>query len=252
MDKLYECNFSSWDEPDQPVSPRSTDNVNKSDAKSNIDAYPFALNKHQLYKLTLAVCGAILENKNGLVDDEELKELARGEKPARYALELSYTENGRALLEDPCILKPIGYATMILGRFDEFKDFWIGVCKVSLSELRYAKEAYRRVESAVSRRHPPLSKFLRQHHDWSFVIPPRTALLFMNRCGIDKYTIVCYRTKIHFLERLAFETTKHMLARPAIPDTWEILERAYEAAIEKSPLIQRWIELAETACEITR
>jgi hypothetical protein len=48
------------------------------------------------------------------------------------------------------------------------------------------------------------------------------------------------------LERLAFETTKHMVK---IHDTWEIMDKAYEAAVDDSPLMQRWIELGETAYE---
>ena len=250
MDKLYECNFSSLKDPNQPVDTRrSTDNVNPSGPQTNIDAYPFPLNKNTLWKAALAVCGVILEDTNALIDEEELKELARGEKPAEYALELSYTENGRVFLADPGIQKLIEYATMILQRFDEFEDFTIGVQKVSLNEVKYAQEACDRVEAAVIRRHPPLALFLKANHKWSNFIPVRTGLLFMNRFGIETYRTVCYRTKVHFLERLAFETTKIMVK---IPDTWEIMERAYEAAVDDSPLMQRWIETAQTAYEIAK
>ena len=250
MEKLFECHFSSLRDPNQPVDTcRSTDNVNPSGAQGNIDAYPSPLNKNELCKAALAVCGVLLQITDALDDDEELKELARGEKPAEYALEISYTENGREFLADPLIREPIDYATMTLQRFDEFKDFTIGVQKVSLNELKYAQEACCRVEAAVFRRHPPLSRYLKAYKNWSKFIPPRTALLFMNRCGIEKYRIFCYRTKIHFLERLAFETTKHMVK---IHDTLEIMERAYEAAVDDSPLMQRWIEIGETAYEIEK
>ena len=252
MDKLYECNFSSLKDPNQPVDTRrSTDNVNPSGPQTNIDAYPFPLNKNTLWKAALAVCGVILEDTNALIDEEELKELARGKKPAEYALELSYMENGREFLADPGIQKPIEYATMILQRFDEFEDFKVGVCEVSHNELWYARKACRRVESAVSRRHPPLRRFLKANHKWSNFIPARTGLFFMNRCGLEKYKIACYRTKIHFLERLAFETTK-VMCRPGIPGTWDIMEMAYEAAVEESPLMQRWIALGQTSFETTR